>query len=122
MRRYNQVKKLPPDLLKELNRRILEEDYRTIGELLTWCEAQGYSLGQAPFYRYVKRLKNDVSIKTVLVRKREDPEAMGEARILQEIGEISLHGRAIKARKQRLFEELERRQSGTAVGVQGGAP
>jgi hypothetical protein len=40
------VKKLPPDLQLDIDRKILEGDYRSIPELTRWIEGKGFAISR----------------------------------------------------------------------------
>jgi hypothetical protein len=51
------VKKLPPDLQWDIDRKILEGDYRSIPELTRWIEGKGFVVTRRTLYRHKRQLE-----------------------------------------------------------------
>lgn len=121
VKRFNE---LPRDLRRDLERRVLTgecPDYRAFQDELS---ALGYPVSRSAANRYYLKILEFLNPDTLPLRERPPPESLDTSMLLQEAGALTFHIRVMKARRLRVFEELESRRqpkaSATAGGLGGG--
>lgn len=56
------IKKLPPDLQWDIDRKIIEGDYRSVPELFRWIEEKGFAVSKTTLYRHKRTLEKEARV------------------------------------------------------------
>ncbi len=106
------VKRLPPDIRKELEKKIIEDDYQTFEELSKWTNDKGFPISRSTLHSYKQSLVDQDAETERKARKAKEPGNMTQAELERENGYLSAHLAQLSARQAAVQNELIRHLGG----------
>lgn len=101
------ILRLPPDIRKELESKLINEDYTSLAELSEWLEEEGHSVTISNINRYKLRLCDGIHI-TDWLDKRPPTDRMRLTALQQEQGIITTVLDRLAEREKSVRREIKK--------------
>jgi hypothetical protein len=108
MPRKQAIKQLPDEMKKELDRKLLENDFDTFERLSEWTKAQGYFVCSSTLHRHKQKLIGS-NVLLDWARNIQEPGKMTEAELAREYALLCAITPRITERKKQVEIEIAAR-------------